>query len=52
MPPVFTEQYAQQQELAEKRRKAEAERLGAIEKAEHRVVAYSWIAFVRIVNMV
>jgi hypothetical protein len=43
MPPVFTEQYAQQQELAEKRRKGEAERLGAIEKAKHRVVAYSWI---------
>jgi hypothetical protein len=43
MPPVFTEQYAQEQDLAEKRRKAEAERLDAIAKAKHRVVAYSWI---------
>jgi hypothetical protein len=43
MRPIFTKHYATQQEITEKRRKAEAERLGAIEKAKHRVVAYSWI---------
>jgi hypothetical protein len=43
MRPIFTKHYATQQEITEKRRKAEAERLGAIEKAKHCVVAYSWI---------
>jgi hypothetical protein len=43
MPPIFTEQYAQEQDLAEKRCKAEAERLGAIAKAKHCIVAHAWI---------
>ncbi|KAF8223575.1 hypothetical protein L208DRAFT_1065364, partial [Tricholoma matsutake] len=43
MRPIFTKLYATQQETTKKRQKAEAERLGAIGKAKHHVVVYSWI---------
>jgi hypothetical protein len=42
MPPIFTEQWQREQELAEKNRKRDAQRLAANStKAKHGVVVYA-----------
>jgi hypothetical protein len=42
MPPIFTEQWQCEQELAEENRKCDAQRLADSTKAKHGVVVYAW----------
>jgi len=42
MPPIFTEQWQREQELAEENRKRDAQRLADSAKAKHGVVVYAW----------
>ncbi|KAF8057808.1 hypothetical protein FPV67DRAFT_1401177, partial [Lyophyllum atratum] len=42
MPPVFTQQYAQEQVIEEHRRAADAERLANIQRAKDHVIGYGW----------
>jgi hypothetical protein len=42
MPAIFTQQHAREQELAERRRMLDAERLTHTQLARHHVLAYCW----------
>jgi hypothetical protein len=42
MPPIFTEQWQREQEIAEENRKRNAQRLADSTKAKHGVVVYAW----------
>ena len=42
MPPIFTDQWRREQELAEKNRERDAQCLANASKAKHGVVIYAW----------
>lgn len=51
MPPIFTEQYEQEQLLREKQWKLDLTRLDSLHKSKHTIILYAWLE-VRVLLMV